>query len=74
MFHVEPLGTELLDTLPYFQYLLGFYNRYMKKMSYFFIYYILKLLLNTDNDAKNMYLDLDPENLCKIQGSAAEPQ
>ena len=28
--------------------------------------YTLKLFLNTYNNAKNMYLDLDPENLLKI--------
>ena len=37
------------------------------------MYHILKLFLNTHNDAKNTYLDLDPENLFKIQGSTAEP-
>ena len=30
------------------------------------MYYILKKNLNTHNDAKNIYLDLDPENLFKI--------
>lgn len=37
------------------------------------MYYILKLLLNIHNDAKNMYLNLDLENLCKIEGSATGP-
>ena len=37
------------------------------------MYYILKLFLNIHNDAKNMYLDLDPESLFKIWSSAAEP-
>ena len=36
-------------------------------------YYILKLPLNTYNDEKkNMYIDLNPANLCKILGSAVE--
>ena len=37
------------------------------------MYFNLKLFLNTHNDTKNMYLDLDRESLFKIQGSAAEP-
>ena len=38
------------------------------------MYYISKNFLNTDKDVKNMFIDLDPENLYKIQGSAVEPQ
>ena len=37
------------------------------------MYYILKLFLNKHNDAKNMYLDLDPKNLFTIYGSAPKP-
>ena len=53
---------------------IGFCSRNAHEKIVLFMYYILKLLLNTQNDEKkNMYLDLDPENLCKIQGSTAEP-
>ena len=71
---MQPLNIDTLKPLTYFQYQLGFYSRTAHEKNVLFMYYILKLPLNTQNDEKNMYLALDPENLCKIQGPITEPQ